>query len=68
MLAFVQAFLAKLALGVLDKLIARHDLKESVRKTIALRSEKHAKEAYKVKADNPVDLSDPTGDFRMRKP
>jgi len=65
--SIVANILASLAVAVLKWASARHDLKESVRKGIALESEKWAKEAYKWKAENPVRLDDLPESLRLRK-
>ena len=50
MSAAISAFFAKLALGILKDLMARKDLKDSVRKTIKLETAKLALEAHEYKA------------------
>ena len=65
---FVAAFLSKLAIGILSVLLARKDLKDSVRKDIALASERFAKDAEAYKASHPIDPHAPIGgDFRVRR-
>lgn len=44
------AILAKIAVGILQALMARKDLKDSVRKTIKLEAAKLALEAHEYKA------------------
>lgn len=63
----VASIVAAIVGKALQWLSARHDLKESVRLKLKVQTEAYAKEGYKHKAENPVDLtSDPTGDFRVR--
>jgi len=65
---FVAAFLSKLAVGILTTLLARKDLKDSIRKDIALASERWAKDAEAYKANHPINLHAPIGDdFGVRR-
>ena len=63
----IAAFLAKLAISILNTLLARKDLKDSVRKGIQLASERWAKDAEAYKAANPIDLADLPPSLRLRK-
>ena len=57
--------LAALVVGLLRWLAQRRDLKESVRKGLALDAAKLAIQAQQWKLDNLIDLGDPLGDFEV---
>ena len=63
----IAAFLSKLAIGVLNTLLARKDLKDSVRLDILVANERWAKEAEAYKAEHPVDLANLPPGLRLRK-
>ena len=64
----IAAFLSKLAIGILNTLLSRKDLKDSVRKDIELASERFAKNAYQWKEEHPVNLDDLPPGLKLRKP
>lgn len=57
--------LTALVIGLLRWLAQRRDLKESVRKGLALDAAKLAIQAQQWKLDNLIDLGDPLGDFEV---
>ena len=57
-----------LVIGLLRWLASRHDLKESVRKGLALDAAKLALQAQQWKLDNLIELGDPLRDFPVRTP
>lgn len=60
--------LTALVIGLLRWLAQRRDLKESVRKGLALDAAKLAIQAQQWKLDNLIDLDDPLGDFSVLAP
>jgi len=60
-------FLATLALELVSYFVNRKTLKDGVRKDIALKAERLAKQAHKWKADNPVSRDNIPVGLRLRK-